>query len=296
MNLQAQVEFWTKNYLLSWPLRREMAYLAQLPFDILDLIIIMLAISTNGAREIAHISATCKLFRNLAQRTHVLRKVNFSCLTYIGDFTKHHHRKDLLCLCTQLGHQAAKSLFAKALLYNDRWFRQMVAETNQEAFGSRVLYSGLLDYHSIVRSFIRHGSCTDILVMHGPLLNYVTSFVGFKVAHKFGMFDAFYNMHCEMAKRVREHRAWSHFLTGNPTIYPSLLDYQVRGERKKVLGGQAQDRYEFLRMNPLPPNRTIGYVLWCSNQQPESMAAGWCGAAHLQYAEYPHKVMDKGKI
>ncbi|KAL8224686.1 hypothetical protein R6Q57_017243 [Mikania cordata] len=215
--------------------RRKMANFTQLPCEVLDMIIIMLAVSTNGAREIAHISATCKLFRSLAERAHVLREINFRCLAYTEDFTLHHHPKDLLCVCTQIGHLAAKSIFAKALLFNDGWFKQMIADSNQEALDLRVSYSELLDYHSVVRTFIRHGNVVDIIKMYDPLLNYVTSFVGFKVARNFGMLDAIKSMCSEMSKRVREHRSRTRRLTGTATIYPTLLNYQVRGDRKKVL-------------------------------------------------------------
>ncbi|KAD6120359.1 hypothetical protein E3N88_11630 [Mikania micrantha] len=214
---------------------RRLRKLTNILLGILDVIIIMLAVSTNGAREIAHISATCKLFRSLAERAHVLREINFRCLAYTEDFTLHHHPKDLLCVCTQIGHLSAKSIFAKALLFNDRWFKQMIADSNQEALDLRVSYSELLDYHSVVRTFIRHGNVVDIIKMYDPLLNYVTSFVGFKVARKFGMLDAIKSMCSEMTKRVREHRSRSRRLTGTATIYPSLLNYQVRGDRKKVL-------------------------------------------------------------
>ncbi|KAI7733105.1 hypothetical protein M8C21_010383 [Ambrosia artemisiifolia] len=212
-----------------------MVSFTQLPIEVVDLIIIMLAISTNGAREIATISATCKLFKNLAERAHVLREVNFRCLALTEDFSMHHHPKDLLCVCTQIGNQAAKNIFAKALLYDDWWFKQLIVESNQEALDLRVSYSGLLDYHSIVRSFIRHGSCADMVKMYEYLLNYVISFVGYKVASRFGILDAIYTMCFEMFKIIKEHHRRSLGSPRDPDVYTTKLNYQVREERKKVI-------------------------------------------------------------
>ncbi|KAI3805744.1 hypothetical protein L1987_21629 [Smallanthus sonchifolius] len=195
----------------------------------------MLAISTNGARKVANISATCKLFKDLAGRAHILREVNFQCLTLTEDFTRHHHQKDLLCVCTQVGHRAATSILAKAILYDDRWFRQMIVETNLDAFDFRLPYNELLNCHSIVRSFIRHGSCTEIVKMHDHLLNYVISFVGYMVALRFGILDAIDEMCAEMGRRIPEHNARILLITWTTKLSLRVLKTEVRGDRNKVL-------------------------------------------------------------
>ncbi|KAF5764625.1 hypothetical protein HanPI659440_Chr15g0595391 [Helianthus annuus] len=211
-----------------------MVYFTQLPIEVVELIIIMLAISSNGVREIANISATCQLFKKITERAHILREVNFHRLTLTENFSMHRHPKDLLCVCTQVGNQAAKNIFAKALLYNDEWFKQLIVVSNQDALHSRVSYSGLLDYHSIVRSFILHGSYADLVKMYDHLVNYVLSFVGYKVARRFGILDAIYIMCSEMAKLLQEHRRRCLPPVQSTTI-PAKQSYQVREERKKVL-------------------------------------------------------------
>ncbi|KAJ0878713.1 hypothetical protein HanRHA438_Chr10g0442961 [Helianthus annuus] len=210
-----------------------MVYFTQLPIEVVELIIIMLAISSNGVREIANISATCQLFKKITERAHILREVNFRCLTFTENFSMHRHPKDLLCVCTQVGNQAAKNIFAKALLYNDEWFKQLIVVSNQDALHSRVSYSGLVDYHSIVRSFILHGSNADLVKMYDHLVNYVLSFVGYKVA-RFGFLDAIYIMCSETVKLLQENRRRC-LPTVQSTTIPTKQSYQAREERKKVL-------------------------------------------------------------
>ncbi|KAK1412408.1 hypothetical protein QVD17_33637 [Tagetes erecta] len=215
---------------------RRMVCFMQLPFHVVDLIITLLAISSNGAREIVHVSATCKILKYVTERAHILRKVNFQCLAYTEDFTKHHHPKDLLLVCTQAGNVAAKLIFAKALLYNDRWFRQMIEYSNQEAYDVRLPHKGLLDYRSIVRSFIERGSCTDIIRMRYHLVNYVIRYAGYNVADRFGILEAIESMCTLMARRIHEYGIRSLRLSGTVDMSPSLLNHQVRGDRVRVLG------------------------------------------------------------
>ncbi|KAJ0455747.1 hypothetical protein HanIR_Chr15g0754631 [Helianthus annuus] len=70
-----------------------MVYFTQLPIEVVELIIIMLAISSNGVREIANISATCQLFKKITERAHILREVNFHRLTLTENFSMHRHPK-----------------------------------------------------------------------------------------------------------------------------------------------------------------------------------------------------------
>ncbi|XP_076890952.1 uncharacterized protein LOC143542190 [Bidens hawaiensis] len=212
-----------------------MVYFIQLPIEVLELILMLLAVSPNGAKEIATISSTCKLFKQLAAGIHILREINFRCLSSIEDFSMHHHPRDLICVCAQMGNMAARTIFAKALLYNDAWFKQMIAVSNQEALDNMVLYHELLDYHSLIKSFIRYASYGDLIKMQGHLLNYVTSFVGFKVANRFGILNAIHDMCYEMSRVLQLHYATSLHLTGSATVLPAAYRYHMRDERKKLV-------------------------------------------------------------
>lgn len=56
-----------------------------LPFEILNVIMILVATSTHGARDLSRVRATCKLLKASVARSNVLRVVNFQCLTLIDN-------------------------------------------------------------------------------------------------------------------------------------------------------------------------------------------------------------------
>ncbi|KAI3805745.1 hypothetical protein L1987_21630 [Smallanthus sonchifolius] len=141
------------------------------------------------------------------------------------------------------------------------WFRQMIVETNLDAFDFRLPYNELLNCHSIVRSFIRHGSCTEIVKMHDHLLNYVISFVGYMVALRFGILDAIDEMCAEMGRRIPEHNARILLITWTTKLSLRVLKTEVRGDRNKVLVRPIglHPAYKLLvykKMNPFSPNRS----------------------------------------
>nr|XP_043611288.1 uncharacterized protein LOC122582923 isoform X2 [Erigeron canadensis] len=55
---------------------RKMAHLHDLPLDLLDLIIVLLAIFTDGARDLTRFAVTCKQIQRMAGRVHILSIVN----------------------------------------------------------------------------------------------------------------------------------------------------------------------------------------------------------------------------
>nr|XP_043611381.1 uncharacterized protein LOC122583009 isoform X3 [Erigeron canadensis] len=95
---------------------RKMAHLHDLPLDLLDLIIVLLAISTDGARDLTRFAATCKQIKIMAERLHIQSIVNLHQLTFTDDYTKHHHPHDLLCECAAAGNREAMSILAMIII------------------------------------------------------------------------------------------------------------------------------------------------------------------------------------
>lgn len=98
-----------------------MAQLMELPFELLHAILIILVMSSNGPRELARVSATCKKLMKVGRQSDVLRVVNLERLSLMYDYTPHHHRTDILCLCARAGNLVAEAILGKALLTRHIW-------------------------------------------------------------------------------------------------------------------------------------------------------------------------------
>ncbi|KAI3750493.1 hypothetical protein L2E82_21132 [Cichorium intybus] len=168
-----------------------MAHMTQLPPELVNLILILLATSNDGARDLARASATCKMLRDHAEKSPVLRVVNFQKLTFTTyDYLWHHHTKDLLFRCARVGHQAAQSILGKALLLNDPWFWSMIFGDNQRAYHRIIPSCEALHHHNLVRTFILNAASRDIAVMSQQLVNYVITYAGYYAPRENGLIFA----------------------------------------------------------------------------------------------------------
>ncbi|PWA73364.1 F-box domain, cyclin-like protein [Artemisia annua] len=164
-----------------------------LPSDILNLILILLASSTNGARDLLRVSKTCKILKELAGKTSVLRAVSFQGLT--DDYRKHLHPRDIIFQCARVGNQSAECILGKAFL-TDVAFRHMISSNDQPTRDENGSYvGGPLQHPRLVRSFIRLASSKDINNLIFTAFNrYIHQFSGFEKANALGMFVAVRNM------------------------------------------------------------------------------------------------------
>nr|GEX17401.1 hypothetical protein [Tanacetum cinerariifolium] len=103
-----------------------MVELTSLPPEILSIIIVMVAISSEGARDIVKISATCKEFYKVAKQSCVLKVVKFQSFTFTPDYRRHRKPKGLLLQCARYGNLDALSTIGKALVKQDLRFWNMV--------------------------------------------------------------------------------------------------------------------------------------------------------------------------
>ncbi|GKA60627.1 high mobility group box domain-containing protein, partial [Tanacetum coccineum] len=145
---------------------QKMKEMTELPFDILNLIFILLATSTNGARDLVRISKTCKMLNEHAEQTSLLRVVSFQGLT--DDYIKHLHPRDLIFRCAQVGNQGAECILGKVFL-TDLAYRHTISSNDQPTRDE-------------------NGS-------------YFLSFVGFEKYNAIGMFGAVRNMFSYKLKR-----------------------------------------------------------------------------------------------
>ncbi|KAI3759869.1 hypothetical protein L1987_50253 [Smallanthus sonchifolius] len=178
----------------------KMVEMTDLPFDILKLIIVMVATSADGARDIAQI---CKKLKTLSKQACVLKVVNFQGLAFFDDCRMHHHPDNLLCQCARFGNQAAESILGKAFLNNDTWFWNMILANNQPALNENGSSSRPLQHPRLVRSFILHGSSKDIAKMCHSLCSYMKRFVGYEAVRAHGMVGAITSLCSYEHKRFR---------------------------------------------------------------------------------------------
>nr|GEV98668.1 hypothetical protein [Tanacetum cinerariifolium] len=155
-----------------------MVAITRLPVEILTMIMVIVASSANGARDLAWISATCKEFKKVAKEMSVLKLLNFqdSTSTCTLDYRKHRHPKDILFLCARYGNQIAESCFGKGLLDGDNWCWLMIflnSNPIHDEFGS--IICGPLWHPRLVKSFIRHGSHQHLSRIFFPLRRYMIS-------------------------------------------------------------------------------------------------------------------------
>nr|XP_043611378.1 uncharacterized protein LOC122583009 isoform X2 [Erigeron canadensis]XP_043611379.1 uncharacterized protein LOC122583009 isoform X2 [Erigeron canadensis]XP_043611380.1 uncharacterized protein LOC122583009 isoform X2 [Erigeron canadensis] len=213
-----------------------MAHLHDLPLDLLDLIIVLLAISTDGARDLTRFAATCKQIKIMAERLHIQSIVNLHQLTFTDDYTKHHHPHDLLCECAAAGNREAMSILAMAILSGDSWFKHMLEDRNKRSRELKMSVYGLMHSHTLVRSFIRYGYCTDILKMRRHLLNYVASCAGYRAACAFGILTAVNKMCSEMVHKINAYRlSVREYDSFGNNLSLEILNKDLGDDRKKVL-------------------------------------------------------------
>ncbi|GJX46773.1 hypothetical protein Tco_0271963 [Tanacetum coccineum] len=170
-----------------------MKEMTELPYDILNLIFILLATSTNGARALVRISKTCRKLKEHAGQTSVLRVVGFQGLT--DDYHKHLHPRDLIFQCARVGNQAAECILGKAFL-SDSAFLHILSSNDQptrDAYGLNV--NGPIQHPRLVRSFIRLASSKDITTTIITALNrYLLSLAGSEKYNAHGMYRAVRDM------------------------------------------------------------------------------------------------------
>ncbi|KAL7582632.1 hypothetical protein Lser_V15G42761 [Lactuca serriola] len=172
-----------------------MAHITDLPLHILDVILVAIAMSSDGARDLARVGAVCNMLLTETRQLVVLKVVNFQRLTFTAiDYMMHHHEKDLLCMSARAGNRAARSIVGKALLVNDLWFWGMILLDYQRACCGCIKPFEALDHQSLVRTFILHATSKDIATTCHQLLNYVVSHVGYNVARENGLVSAIFNM------------------------------------------------------------------------------------------------------
>ncbi|KAI3507352.1 hypothetical protein L1887_22330 [Cichorium endivia] len=203
-----------------------MAHMMQLPFDILNVILLLVAPSPDGATDLARSAAACEILKNLSREPAILRVVNFQRLTFIAkDYRMHHHIKDLLCMCARAGNRAARSILGKALLVRDPWFWSMIFRDNQLAYSGRITASEALHHHSLVRTFILNATSQDIAAMRQQLVNYVITYAGYNMACDYGLIDAICDMCSYEVERLRVNRRSKYVTFGS---FESVL---LRSER-----------------------------------------------------------------
>nr|GEV81021.1 hypothetical protein [Tanacetum cinerariifolium] len=170
-----------------------MKEMTKLPFDILNLIFILLVTSTNGAKALVRISTTCKKLKEIAGQTCVLRVVSFQGLK--DDYHKHLHPRDLIFQCARVGNQAAECILGKAFL-TDFAFQQMISSNDQQTRDENGSYvSRPLQHTRLVRSFIRLASLKEINNLTFIALNrYFFSIIGYENYYAHGLSGAVRNM------------------------------------------------------------------------------------------------------
>ncbi|KAL4557891.1 hypothetical protein LXL04_036085 [Taraxacum kok-saghyz] len=184
-----------------------MAHMSQLHFDILNVIMVMVATSSGGARDVARAAASCTMLLEQARSLDVLKVVNFQRLTFtIYDFVMHRHPNDLICMCAVAGNQAAQSILGKALLYHDLWFWRMVFEDNKQAYYGIINANEALHHHNLVRTFILKASSEDIVAMRSYLVDYVITYAGYNAAHEHCIIYTIYNMCSYEAAKLKVRR------------------------------------------------------------------------------------------
>ncbi|PWA51167.1 F-box domain, cyclin-like protein [Artemisia annua] len=178
-----------------------------LPSDILNLILMLLAASTNGARDLVRVSKTCKKLKEHAEQACVLRVVSFHGLT--DDYRKHLHYRDIIFQCARVGNQAAECILGKAFL-TDFAFRYMISSNDQPTRDENGSYvGGPLQHPRLVRSFIRLASSKDINNLIFIAFNgYILQYAGFEKSNAHGMFNAVRNMFLYELIRLCEPTRW----------------------------------------------------------------------------------------
>ncbi|KAI3507353.1 hypothetical protein L1887_22331 [Cichorium endivia] len=149
-----------------------------------------------------------------ARKTAILKVVNFQRLICsIAGYMRHHHTKDLLCMCVRARNQAALSILGKALLIHDQWFWGMIWEDNQRAYYGCIASSEALHHHNLVRTFIIHATSKDIVAMRQHLVNYVITYAGYNVVCEYGLISAICNMCNVEVGKLRVTRTGSNQVT-----------------------------------------------------------------------------------
>ncbi|CAH1445925.1 unnamed protein product [Lactuca virosa] len=187
-----------------------MANMTDLHLDILNVIVVMIATSSDGARDLARASAVFKNFKTQARKPHILKMVNFQRLTSTTDtLRKHRDRNGLLCMCARAGNQAAESILGKAILLRDSWFFGMIYNDNQQAYYGCIASSQVLHHHNLVRTFILSAPSKEIVVMRQYLVKYVIAHAGYNAARECGLIAAICTLCNTEAARHRATRVGS---------------------------------------------------------------------------------------
>ncbi|GJY17372.1 F-box domain, cyclin-like protein [Tanacetum coccineum] len=151
-----------------------MVELTSLPPEILSIIIVMVAISSEGARDIVKISATCKEFYKLAKQSCVLKVVKFQSFTFTPDYRRHRKPRGLLLQCARYGNLDALSTIGKALVKQDLRFWNMVMSCEEPLCLINRSFIYPLEYARLaVRIFILHATSEDIAKILWPLRDYM---------------------------------------------------------------------------------------------------------------------------
>ncbi|CAI9301529.1 unnamed protein product [Lactuca saligna] len=203
-----------------------MVHITQLPPELLNVILVLVAMSSDGAGDLARAALSCNALKNHAKESVVLKAVNFQRLTSnTEDFRKHRNRKGLLCLCARAGNQSAQAMMGKALLVQDPWFWGMIFGDSLLVHYWNVAPSEVLHHIDLVRSFILHASSLDVAAMCQALVNYVITYAGYKAARESGIVCAIYDMCSYKVSTVRAGR-----LRNNQFTISSVASVWVRSE------------------------------------------------------------------
>ncbi|PWA40751.1 F-box domain, cyclin-like protein [Artemisia annua] len=151
-----------------------MAELTSLPPEILSIILVMVAISSEGAKDIVKISATCKEFYKLAKQSCVLKVVKFQSFTFTPNYRRHRNPRGLLLQCARYGNLDALCIIGKALVKRDSRFWDMVLFCEDPVCEINGSLINPLEYaRLVVKIFIRYGRCEDISKILWPLRDYM---------------------------------------------------------------------------------------------------------------------------
>lgn len=90
--------------------------MAELSYDLLYQIILLLVQSPVGAADFARILSVCKYFLLFAKDKHILELVNFEIKMEFKNFYRYQHVNSLIVKCSEAGNVAARFLLGKVIL------------------------------------------------------------------------------------------------------------------------------------------------------------------------------------
>ncbi|KAL4557893.1 hypothetical protein LXL04_036087 [Taraxacum kok-saghyz] len=190
------------------PVEKKMAVnLANFHPDILNIILVLVATSSDGARDLTRLAATCKTLLEQAKELDILKAVNFQSFTFTSeDFKKHRNRKGLLCVCARAGNLGARSMLGKAILVQDPWFLGMIYGDSLLPFHWHIEPNEALYHRDLVRTFILHATPKDVASMCHQLVSYVITYAGSYAAREHGIIFAIHEMCSYNVARLRATR------------------------------------------------------------------------------------------